>query len=186
MQETHPSQMCGGACQTSERLCCPAQLCGIGNSVPWCRPPGPRREAGPAGRSCSAGRSRSGAVSAERRRGVPEPTAARELNSIMPNSFSYAATRANVKVSDGSQPPLTFGLSLSESAGSRSLHRLVGPSRLRVQAGRPAGSVQSKGRPFQLRRRQACRSTTRVITCPAKAIKKNSMPRIPKTAQIAS
>jgi len=31
----------------------------------------------------------------------------------------------NVKVSDGSQPPLTFGLSLSESAGSRSLHRLV-------------------------------------------------------------
>jgi hypothetical protein len=31
----------------------------------------------------------------------------------------------NVKVSDGSQPPMTFDLSLSESAGSRSLHRLV-------------------------------------------------------------
>ena len=34
----------------------------------------------------------------------------------------------NAKVSDGSQPPMTFDLSLSESAGSRSLHRLVGPS----------------------------------------------------------
>src|ERR1039458_5902196 len=31
----------------------------------------------------------------------------------------------NVKVSDGSQPPMTLDLSLSESAGSRSLHRLV-------------------------------------------------------------
>jgi hypothetical protein len=29
-------------------------------------------------------------------------------------------------VSDRSQPPMTFDLSLSESAGSRSLHRLVG------------------------------------------------------------
>jgi hypothetical protein len=29
------------------------------------------------------------------------------------------------KVSDGSQPPMTFDLSLSESAGSRSLDRLV-------------------------------------------------------------
>jgi hypothetical protein len=35
----------------------------------------------------------------------------------------------NVKVSDGSQPPMTFHLFLSESAGSRSLHRLVEPSR---------------------------------------------------------
>src|ERR1043165_7069852 len=33
--------------------------------------------------------------------------------------------RANEKVSDGSQPPLVFDLSLSEPAGSRSLHRLV-------------------------------------------------------------
>jgi len=32
---------------------------------------------------------------------------------------------ANGKVSDGSQPPMTFDLSLSGSAGSRSLHRLV-------------------------------------------------------------
>jgi hypothetical protein len=35
-------------------------------------------------------------------------------------------TWSNAKVSDGSQPPMTFDLSLSESAGSRSLHRLVG------------------------------------------------------------
>lgn len=31
----------------------------------------------------------------------------------------------NVQVSDGSQPPMTFDLCLSESAGSRSLDRLV-------------------------------------------------------------
>jgi hypothetical protein len=36
------------------------------------------------------------------------------------------ATTPNVKVSDGSQPPLTFHLFLSDSAGSGSLHRLVG------------------------------------------------------------
>ena len=57
--------------------------------------------------------------------------------------YAHNVIMPNVKVSGGSQPPLTFGLSLSESAGSRSLHRLVGPSRLRVQAGRPARSVQS-------------------------------------------
>ena len=34
----------------------------------------------------------------------------------------------NAKVSDGSQPPMTWYLSVSESAGSRSLHRLVGSS----------------------------------------------------------
>ena len=34
--------------------------------------------------------------------------------------------RRKKKVSDGSQPPMTFDLSLSESAGSRSLDRLVG------------------------------------------------------------
>ena len=33
----------------------------------------------------------------------------------------------NAKVSDGSQPPVTLYSSLSESAGSRSLHRLVRP-----------------------------------------------------------
>jgi hypothetical protein len=32
----------------------------------------------------------------------------------------------NAKVSDGSQPPTSLNLSLSESVGSRSLHRLVG------------------------------------------------------------
>ena len=31
----------------------------------------------------------------------------------------------NAKVSDGSQPPMTLNSSLSESAGSRSLDRLV-------------------------------------------------------------
>ena len=35
------------------------------------------------------------------------------------------ASTPNAKVSDGSQPPLTFDLSLSETAGSRSLDRLV-------------------------------------------------------------
>jgi hypothetical protein len=37
------------------------------------------------------------------------------------------AVLPNGKVSDGSQPPMTFDLSLSESAGSRSLDRLVRP-----------------------------------------------------------
>ena len=37
--------------------------------------------------------------------------------------------RRTKKVSDGSQPPMTFDLSLSESAGSRSLDRLVRLSR---------------------------------------------------------
>jgi len=46
-----------------------------------------------------------------------------------PKPISSARARiitSNEKVSDGSQPPVTFDLSLSESAGSRSLHRLVG------------------------------------------------------------
>src|SRR5438046_1401549 len=38
------------------------------------------------------------------------------------------------KVSDGSQPPMTFDLSLSESARSRSLHRVVGHPRSRVRS----------------------------------------------------
>jgi len=37
--------------------------------------------------------------------------------------------KPNAKVSDGSQPPMAFDLSLSESAGSRSLDRLVELSR---------------------------------------------------------
>jgi len=40
-------------------------------------------------------------------------------------SCDIALFAANAKVSDGSQPPVTFDLSLSESAGSRSLNRLV-------------------------------------------------------------
>src|SRR5437763_1712171 len=43
------------------------------------------------------------------------------------SSFSHTELlTSNAKVSDGSQPPLTLYSSLSESAGSRSLHRLVG------------------------------------------------------------
>ena len=38
---------------------------------------------------------------------------------------SRYADMPNAKVSDGSQPPMTFGLSLSETAGSRSLDRRV-------------------------------------------------------------
>jgi len=40
-------------------------------------------------------------------------------------SCAYAWFRRTIKVSDGSQPPLMLDFSLSESAGSRSLHRLV-------------------------------------------------------------
>ena len=36
-----------------------------------------------------------------------------------------SAHTPNAKVSDGSQPPMMFDLSLSETAGSRSLDRLV-------------------------------------------------------------
>ena len=39
--------------------------------------------------------------------------------------LSYGDKWPNIKVSDGRQPPMTFGLSLSDSAASRSLHRLV-------------------------------------------------------------
>jgi len=37
----------------------------------------------------------------------------------------YILSPFNAEVSDGSQPPMTFDLSLGESAGSRSLNRLV-------------------------------------------------------------
>ena len=37
----------------------------------------------------------------------------------------HGAKWPNAKVSDGSQPPMTFDLPLSETAGSRSLDRLV-------------------------------------------------------------
>ncbi len=40
-------------------------------------------------------------------------------------SHDIIAIPPNAKVSDGSQPPMTLNLSLSETAGSRSLHRLV-------------------------------------------------------------
>jgi hypothetical protein len=43
----------------------------------------------------------------------------------VPYLFNSPAIKSNVKVSDGSQPPMALNLPLSESAGSRSLHRLV-------------------------------------------------------------
>jgi hypothetical protein len=49
-------------------------------------------------------------------------------NPVLSHRFQYPVPNectTNAKVSDGSQSPMTFGLSLSESAGSRSLHRLV-------------------------------------------------------------
>src|SRR5208282_4219281 len=39
--------------------------------------------------------------------------------------FRVTCILSNAKVSDGGQPPVTFELSLSETAGPRSLHRLV-------------------------------------------------------------
>jgi hypothetical protein len=49
---------------------------------------------------------------------------ARAIRNLGENGSIYV-TLQNVKVSDGSQPPMTFDLSLSESAGSRSLDRWV-------------------------------------------------------------
>ena len=46
----------------------------------------------------------------------------------------FPKLKPNAKVSDGSQPPLTFDLSLSETAGSRSLDHLVRHSTLRVSS----------------------------------------------------
>jgi hypothetical protein len=43
----------------------------------------------------------------------------------LPDRGTYRL-QLNVKVSDRGQPPLTLDFGLSESAGSRSLHRLVG------------------------------------------------------------
>jgi hypothetical protein len=40
--------------------------------------------------------------------------------------WAFVLMSPNVKVSDGSQPPVALDLSLSESAGSRSLDRRVG------------------------------------------------------------
>src|SRR5205814_4242382 len=52
---------------------------------------------------------------------------------FMTVSAVASRTPSNAKVSDGSQPLMTFDLSLNQSAGSRSLHRLVGPSTFRTQ-----------------------------------------------------
>ena len=53
---------------------------------------------------------------------------AMKASAFVTASFSeiVGMVRPNAKVSDGSQSPVAFDLSLSESAGSRSLHRLVG------------------------------------------------------------
>src|ERR1035437_7466198 len=45
------------------------------------------------------------------------------------NCDTHSALCRTASISGGSQPPMTFDLSLSESAGSRSLHRLVERSR---------------------------------------------------------
>jgi len=47
----------------------------------------------------------------------------RPAGETMPLILPRVDCRRTQKVSDGSQPPMTFDLSLSESAGSRSLHR---------------------------------------------------------------
>ena len=67
----------------------------------------------------------------------PAPLATLLLGAFVSHKI---ATPPNAKVSDGSQPPVTFDLSLSETAGSRSLHRLVGPC-----AARARDSVSSQG-----------------------------------------
>ena len=51
--------------------------------------------------------------------------ATRMAAAIMPKKVLRFMVSPNAKVSDGSQPTVTFHLSLSESAGSRSLHNLV-------------------------------------------------------------
>ena len=61
---------------------------------------------------------------------------------------SVGGLHYNVKVSDGSQPPLTFGLSLSESAGSRSLHRLLDLPACESKQGAQRGVCKVKGDPF--------------------------------------
>lgn len=62
-----------------------------------------------------------------------------------PSSASWFAILSsdNGEVSDGSQPPMTLNLSLSESAGSRSLDRLVELSRFAASTPvAPAGPAQ--------------------------------------------
>jgi len=56
----------------------------------------------------------------------------------------YEPVRSLAQRNDGSQPPVVFDLSLSESAGSRSLDRLVRPSPAFLTLAR-AGSV-ARGR----------------------------------------
>jgi hypothetical protein len=69
---------------------------------------------------------------------------------LRPSNFRNAMSRhllsPNDQVSDGSQPLTTFDLSLSESPGSRSLHRRAG--RRNLAAGRtfPAGVPASEAR----------------------------------------
>jgi hypothetical protein len=56
-------------------------------------------------------------------------TLAPGYNQVIPTGFHswlalLAHRRTQISVSDGSQPPMKFDLSLSQSAGSRSLERL--------------------------------------------------------------
>jgi hypothetical protein len=52
----------------------------------------------------------------------------------------------NAKVSDRGEPPLMFDLSLRESAGSGSLHRLVGLGHLEQQIPPPRQKIEASKR----------------------------------------
>ena len=56
--------------------------------------------------------------------GVAQPVSTTLMEKMVASRF-IEVDRPNAKVSDGSQPPMVVDLSLSESAGSRSLARLV-------------------------------------------------------------
>jgi len=57
--------------------------------------------------------------------GKPQPHRAQRLDRALTSARLSEGSDITVKVSDQSQPPLTLDLSLSEPAGSGSLHRLV-------------------------------------------------------------
>lgn len=69
-----------------------------------------------------------GLAACQNKRGIKHAARTKQLLKFLGSdvwNVHDRATSPNAKVSDGNQPPLTFDLSLSESAGSRSLHRLV-------------------------------------------------------------
>jgi hypothetical protein len=86
------------------------------NLTPWPRPTPARK---------SVGSSQEAAEAAEKSSSIP-------LRCLCVLLLNRSSCFSNAKVSDGSQPPMTLNLSLSESAGSRSL-----PGRGRACARRP-------------------------------------------------